>query len=158
MSKFGNTKIGAFLTKAAPGVLDLIGDTIPGGALIKTLVGSVLPESEKPEFEAALLEYETKEMEMMLNDRQDARAMQIAALEQSDNFSKRFVYYLAAFVMVTMFILMVLLYFVQIPEGNNEIVYMGFGLFLGIASTVAAFFFGSSSGSKEKDVLNALRK
>ena len=48
------------------------------------------------------------------------------------------------------FVLVILLFFATIPTGNSEIVYMSFGTFIGIVGTVAAFFFGSSSGSKEK--------
>jgi len=49
-----------------------------------------------------------------------------------------------------LFVFVILLFFVTIPTGNSEIVYMTFGTFIGIVGTVAAFFFGSSSGSKEK--------
>ena len=47
-------------------------------------------------------------------------------------------------------VFVILLFFGTIPTGNSEIVYMTFGTFIGIVGTVAAFFFGSSSGSKEK--------
>jgi steroid 5-alpha reductase family enzyme len=49
-----------------------------------------------------------------------------------------------------LFVFVILLFFVTIPTGNSEIVYMTFGTFIGIVGTVAAFYFGSSSGSKEK--------
>jgi len=49
-----------------------------------------------------------------------------------------------------LFVFVILLFFATIPTGNSEIVYMTFGTFIGIVGTVAAFFFGSSSGSKEK--------
>jgi hypothetical protein len=48
------------------------------------------------------------------------------------------------------FVFVILLFFVTIPTGNSEIVYMTFGTFIGIVGTDAAFFFGSSSGSKGK--------
>jgi len=49
-----------------------------------------------------------------------------------------------------LFVFVILLFFVTIPIGNSEIFYMTFGTFIGILGTVGAFFFGSSSGSKEK--------
>jgi hypothetical protein len=49
-----------------------------------------------------------------------------------------------------LFVFVILLFFATIPTGNSEIVYMTFGTFIGIVGTVAAFYFGSSSGSKEK--------
>jgi len=59
-----------------------------------------------------------------------------------------------------LFVFVILLFFVTIPTGNSEIVYMTFGTFIGIVGTVAAFFFGSSSGSKEKSdgILKVLGK
>ncbi len=49
-----------------------------------------------------------------------------------------------------LFVFVILLFFVTIPTGNSEIVYMSFGTFIGIVGTVAAFFFGNSSSSKDK--------
>jgi len=59
-----------------------------------------------------------------------------------------------------LFVFVILLFFVSIPTGNSEIIYMTFGTFIGIVGTVAAFFFGSSSGSKEKrdEILRVLGK
>jgi len=49
-----------------------------------------------------------------------------------------------------LFVFVILLFFVTIPTCNTEIVYMPFGTFIGIVGTVAAFFFGSSSGFMDK--------
>ena len=49
-----------------------------------------------------------------------------------------------------LFVFVILLFFATIPTGNSEIVYMTFGTFIGIVGTVAAFFFGNSSSSKDK--------
>jgi hypothetical protein len=59
-----------------------------------------------------------------------------------------------------LFVFVILLLFFTIPTGNSEIVYMTFGTFIGIIGTVAAFFFSSSSGSKEKSdgIMRALGK
>jgi len=86
--------------------------------------------------------------------------MQIAALGQDDVFSKRYAYYLSSAIFGMLFVFVILLFFVTIPTGNSEIIYMTFGTFIGIVGTVAAFFFGSSSGSKEKSdgIMRVLRK
>lgn len=159
--KFWDTKVGAILKQVAPSAIELVGDVVPGGKLLKTIFNSevmnnpVISDEEKVlakhEFTIALKEYEARERQMILDDVANARAMQTAALGQGDLFSKRFVYYLAAFIMIALFALLIMLFFIEIPDGNNEIVYMAVGIFMGIATTVAAFFFGSSQGSKEKD-------
>lgn len=160
--KFWETKVGKLLKKVAPEAVDIIGDTVPGGRLIKTIFDSVAgvdPEVAQ-EFNAALKEYELQEMQMVLNDRANARDMQKSALVQDDRFSKRFIYYLASFIMLSIVVLLILLFFIEIPERNSEIVYMAIGIFMGIVSTVAAFFFGSSAGSKNKEdgLLKAISK
>ena len=86
--------------------------------------------------------------------------MQIAALGQDDVFSKRYAYDLSTAIFGMLFVFVILLFFFIIPIGNREIVYMTFGAFIGIVGTVAAFFFGSSSGSKEKSdgMMKVLRR
>lgn len=159
--KFWDTKVGGILKQVAPAAIDLIGDTVPGGALLKSIFNTqvvnnpaISPEEKTMaslQFETALREYELTEREMILQDVANARAMQMAAMGQDDVFTKRFIYYLAAFIMISLMILLLMLFFVEIPEGNSEIVYMAIGIFMGIVSTVAAFFFGSSQGSKDKE-------
>jgi hypothetical protein len=157
---FWQTGVGGVLKKVAPAAIDLVGDHIPGGALLKTIFKSEIEKSglsaiEKEEavmdFEKALKEYELRERDMLLQDLADARDLQKAALQQGDLFSKRFIYYLAAFIMLAIAVFVAMLFYVDIPEGNSEIVYMAFGIFMGIGTSVAAFFFGSSQGSKDKE-------
>jgi len=150
MGKFkdenGKTRVGAFLETVAPDVLAIAGDLTGIGALDK--LGQLISKSDTMTPEDKNLAYEMLKLDT--DDRKSAREMQIAALGQDDKFSKRFAYYLSSAIIIIFAVLMVLLFFVDIPKGNSEIVYMGFGTFIGIVGTVAAFYFGSSSGSKDK--------
>lgn len=166
---FWDTKVGGLLSTVAPAAVNVIGDVIPGGQLLKTVFNQHVlnDDTRSPEekslaqlqFEAALLEYENKERQMLLDDVASARQMQTSALAQDDLFSKRFIYYLAGFIMLGLMAMLVMLFYIQIPEGNSEIVYMAIGIFMGIATSVAAFFFGSSQGSKDKEhgMLDAMK-
>lgn len=149
------TKVGAFLQKVAPTLLETAG-TLTGISGLKDL-GNMIKGS--PDLSENDKNIALELLKLDIQDRESARAMQMAALGQDDVFSKRFIYYLAAFIMVSLMILLVMLFFVQIPEGNSEIVYMAIGIFMGIVSTVAAYFFGSSSGSKQKEegLMQAIR-
>jgi len=142
----GKTRVGAFLETVAPDILEIAGDLTGVGALEKLgkMIGNndTLSEENKT-IALEMLKYDT-------DDRKSAREMQIAALGQDDIFSKRYAYYLSSAIFGMLFVFVILLFFVTIPIGNSEIVYMTFGTFIGIVGTVAAFFFGSSSGSKEK--------
>lgn len=96
-------------------------------------------------------EHANQSAQMYLNDVANARSMQIAALNQLDNFSKRFVYFLAAFMIVAATAFGVLLCFKVVPEQNKRLIEMFVDVFLFAgAFTVLGFFFGSSKGSEDK--------
>ena len=82
----------------------------------------------------------------------DARAMQVAALQQSDVFSKRFTMYLTSFWSVCAAIYIGFITFSVIPEQNVRFADTILGFILGtVIATILNFWFGSSIGSKEKD-------
>ena len=81
----------------------------------------------------------------------DARAMQIAALNQTDLFSKRYVMYLATFWSLTAVAYIFLITFTNIPEMNVRFADTILGFLLGtVVATILNFFLGSSASSKEK--------
>ena len=81
----------------------------------------------------------------------DARAMQVAALQQDDKFSKRFVMYLAMFWSLTAVAYIFLITFTNIPELNIRFADTILGFLLGtVVATILNFFLGSSASSKEK--------
>lgn len=85
-------------------------------------------------------------------DIKDARAMQVAALAQDDVFSKRFVYYLAAFWSVLTAVYIGAITFTAIPETNVRFADTILGFLLGtIVGTIMQYFYGSSRGSHGKD-------
>ncbi len=82
----------------------------------------------------------------------DARAMQIAALQQSDVFSKRFTMYLTSFWSIAAAVYIGFITFSVIPEQNVRFADTILGFILGtVVATMLNFWFGSSIGSKEKD-------
>lgn len=147
----GKTRVGNFLNKTAPHILDIVGDVLPDkGALgiVKNLISTdkKLTESQKAEA-LELLKFD-------LENTKDARDMQKVALQQADLFSKRYVYYLATFwsVIGGAFIFIVL--FKEIPKENVRLIDTIMGFLLGtIIATIINFFFGSSKGSSDKTKL-----
>lgn len=93
------------------------------------------------------------EVEMAyLKDRQDARAMQVAALNQSDLFSKRFIYYFAIGWSVVTAAYIGFITFAPIPKDNLRFADTVLGFLLGtLIATIVNFFYGSSRGSQVKD-------
>lgn len=143
------TRVGNFLRslkgKVLPTVLEAVGvgDLAKAVGIISTDENNAgLSESEKDYlFELLKLDYQ---------DLADARDMQKEALKQEDIFSKRFVYYLAIVVVAFVFVLVGGLFFVEIPQDNKTIIDMVIGIIIGGFTSIMAFFFGSSKGSKDK--------
>lgn len=94
-----------------------------------------------------------------LADVQNARNMQIAALQQNDLFSKRFMYYLAGFMILSSVVYGVALLFVDVPEANKRLVEQFSDMFLLTgALMVLSFFFGSSRGQERNEETRAITK
>lgn len=150
--KFKDTKVGKFITEKAPGILDAVDDVFPPAKILTALVGNEkLSPEETTEFNKLLLEYEQTERKDFLADVANARNMQLEALKQDDVFSKRYIYYLASFIVATAVGFGGMLFFVQFPEENRRMIEMFADLFLFAgAVTVINYFFGSSKGSADK--------
>lgn len=108
------------------------------------------PEEIKALREAAQKHEEFK-IEQANKNTADARAMQVAALNQDDKFAKRYVMYLATFWSVTAVVYIFLITFTFIPEMNVRFADTILGFLLGtVVATILNFFLGSSASSKEK--------
>lgn len=109
-------------------------------------------EAELHEFVLAQKEQELKENEQAYADTAGARSMQVAALQQSDVFSKRFIYFYAAGWSILACIYIGFITFGTIPEKNIRFADTILGFILGtVIATIIQFFFGTSQGSRNKD-------
>lgn len=85
-------------------------------------------------------------------DRASARDMQKAALDQGDTFSKRFIYYLALGVFGFSCLVVLLLFFVPVPESNQRVVDMVLGVIVGSGLiSVLNYFYGASDPNEKED-------
>jgi hypothetical protein len=119
------------------------------------------PDKETLEqWKAAARAHERDLIQMVFEDRANARSMQAAALGQSDLLSKRFVYYFATFWSIAAALYIAFITFGEIPEANVRFADTILGFLLGtIVATIVQFFFGSSDSSKQKDTaLESLSK
>ena len=148
----GTSKVGDILRSIGRSdiiekAIGIAGSVASGNYLgaIKTLI------SKDSDISPVQLEQINKEIELEYKDRADARALQVAALNQDDLFSKRFLYYFALGICGFSMLIVLLLFFVEIPESNQRIVDMILGVIIGSGLiSVINFFFGSSQGSKQK--------
>ena len=110
------------------------------------------------QFKAKLLDASVEIEKAYLADASDARKMQIAALQQDDLFSKRFIYFFSATWSLFAMIYIVIVTMGNIPEKNVQIVYTVLGFLLGTAiASIFNFFLGTTvRNSKKDDTMNAL--
>ena len=119
----------------------------------KLLDDNITNDEERLVLKAKLEELENLKQAQILNDISSARELQKTALNQSDKFSKRFIYYFASAVVIIAFAYIFLTSFYEIPEINKRFVDILTGGVITIVSTIVNFFFGSSKGSRDKDEL-----
>lgn len=133
--------------------LELVGDVANIEVLEK--IGEKLQDSPDltPEEKAEARQIILEEIKLANADRDSARKMQIAALEQNDKFSKRFVYFMAAFWSLIGAVYLFMVTFTKVAHNEHANTIIGF-LLGTIVATIINFFFGSSEGSKKKtDIL-----
>lgn len=151
--KFKDTKVGAFINKVAPTVIDTVGDIFPAANVLKALLPEdKLSPEQQTEFNAALQEYELNELREYLKDTQDARQMNVKLqeAESASKLSKNAAYYIDFVMIASLIILALLLFFKQIPDDNLQIANILFGSLVTYVGTIIAFHRGSSQGSSKK--------
>jgi hypothetical protein len=104
-----------------------------------------------PKAEEKLRELDLEYAKLHLENVKGARDMQNNALAQSDVFSKRFIYYFAAFWSVCAVVYIGFITFATIPEQNVRFADTILGFLLGtIVATFMNFFYGTSKSSQDK--------
>lgn len=107
-------------------------------------------ERNKAELEARRIDADLDKA--YLEDRDSARKLQTAALQQDDVFSKRFVYYFSIGWSVFAMAFMAVATLADIPEKNASTVSTIMGFLLGTAvSSIFSFFLGTTQANKSKD-------
>lgn len=148
-----STLVANKLPKVAEAVID------KGLDYVEDKIGFELKPDMTPEeverIREAAMKHEEFMTEQEVKNTMSARDMQTAALSQDDVFSKRFVYYLAAFWSIIAGVFIFAITFGSVPEDNIRFADMVSGFLLGtVIATIMNFFFGSSFGSSKKtDIL-----
>lgn len=146
------------LATLASNGLGMVADAVTkkGKEFVEEKLGIELTPDPSPEavenWKRAAQEHERELLAMAYGDTANARAMQVAALQQDDLFSKRFIYIFATFWSIFAAGYIAFITFGTIPEDNQRFADTILGFLLGtVVATILQFFFGSSMGSKKKD-------
>lgn len=145
--------LGKIFSGGAGNIVESVGKVIDNLTISKEEKAQINAEIQKEvnRHVETMTEHANKATEMYLKDVADARAMQIAALNQSDKFAKRFIYFLAAGVVTITMLYDFLFFYVEYPAKNHDIINM----IAGVLNTsclvmILSFFFGSSKSSDDK--------
>ena len=137
----------SFLTSLLSGGVSTLVETVVKGAgeLVTT-------DKERMAAEAEMVRLGIEREKAYLADTDSARKMQIAALEQNDLFSKRFVYWFAIIWSLFAMGFFIAITFADVPEKNLRMADTILGFLIGTAiASVFNFFLGTSMGSRKKD-------
>jgi hypothetical protein len=116
-----------------------------------TVEGVTAALTGNPEMTMKLKELDLEYAKINAADRDSARKMQIAALQQDDKFSKQFIYWFAIMWSVFSMIYFGLVTFIELPKDGVNFANIILGFLLGTAvAAIFNFFYGSSQGSKDK--------
>jgi hypothetical protein len=142
-----------------------------GGPLLK-LVGSLTGLepitkianmiSSDPAMSEAQKEIALNLLELDYKDLQSARDMQvaIATSANSTKLAKNFIYYLTTGVFIFSVVVVLLLFFVEIPDKNRDVVNFILGVIVGTGLTgIFNYFYGSSKRDQDQtDLLSVVKK
>ena len=153
-------KLLELLKGAAPALATVVAGPM-GGIAVKAIaekfgvadeVGAVAEAiAGDPEAAQKLSEIDLKKVEMEYADRANARAMQIAALQQDNPEAKNFIYRFAWFWSFTSVLYFFCVTFAPLPDGGRDFANIILGFLLGTAvANILSFFYGSSKSSQDK--------
>lgn len=156
MKPIKDTKLGAFLKEKAPKVLDVVGDLLPDrGALgiLKNLISSDpdIPAADKLEFQRIQYDFEIELHKLEMQDLQSARTREADVVKATGHMDY-FMYFFGT-MMIGLFIYTTYVSSTgNIPADMREIFIEGRAAVRDIVLGIAAYYWGSSAGSRIKDM------
>lgn len=155
-----NDVLAGLLKNVAPMLATAVAGPL-GGLAVKTIAEKLGVEDTveavaqaiqaDPEAAAKLAEIDLKQFEAEVKDRDGARAMQIAALQQDDWFAKNFIYLFTAVWSLFAMAYFAFVTFGTVPTSGVRMADTILGVLIGTVLTgFFNFFFGSSKSSKDK--------
>lgn len=155
-----NDILASLLKNVAPALATVVAGPL-GGIAMKTIAEKLGVEDTveaittaiqtDPEAAQKLAEIDLKQFELEVKDRDGARAMQIAALQQDDWFAKNFIYLFTSAWSAFAMLYFGFVTFGSVPDSGVRMADTILGVLIGTVLTgFFNFYFGSSKSSKDK--------
>jgi len=148
---FKETKLGQFISTKVPGVLDVVDDYFPPAKILTALVGKNLPPEDQIEFERLLNEYEKEMYALEIQDRTSARQREVD-LAKVVGHSDYMVWFLSVVLLIIFGFIVWHLVRESVPNENREVITNVVGIVEGLLISIYSYYFGSSMGSRIKDM------
>lgn len=154
MKRIKDTKVGKWLAKNSPDVLEVVGEVLPSSGIfgiIKNLINQgKIPAEHLMEFEKMEREFELEIARIEVSDRVSARERETEYIKATGH---------ADWMMIAVGIIIMLAFigclgfvvYRPIPQGNEHIIVNAIGILEGLVLSVAGYYYGSSLGSRLKD-------
>lgn len=134
------------IVKEITGVIDEVTTTKEEKAAINERITTIVQQHVE---RMATLANESEKQ--LLQDLDSARKMNSESAKSDDKFVRRFIYYLAGFIVLAVFAMLTVLMLGNVPDNYKDIALVVLGMTGGALTQVLAFFFGSTRGSDHKN-------
>lgn len=153
--KVRDTKIGKWLKEKAPQIAEVVGDVLPNEGvlgIIKNLIQKEKMSAEDlKEFQRLTNEITIEVARLEQKDKESARVREVEYIKQTGHADWMMIF-VGLSIILTFVGLMVLIVFKPIPSENEHIVVNAVGILEGMVLSVAGYYYGSSLGSRIKDM------
>lgn len=141
--KFKDTKVGIFLKKKAPAILDKVGDMLPDSGVLGIVKNLIDSSTELSPADKALAHQQMKELyELEVRDRESARLREVE-IAKTGKFD--ILFNITGFIGLSVFCFIIyVIVFRDIPEKNKELFIHLIGICEGIVLSIFGYYFGSA--------------
>ena len=131
-------------------VLSFVGDAV--SAVSSVVDKFVITDAERAEAKREIEGVLNERLKLAYDDLANAREMQISAMLSKDAFVRRFSAAYALVFTIAFFVVVGMLMFVDLPDKAQTVLDMLFGALAAGLTQILGFFYGSSEGSRNKDI------
>lgn len=153
---FKETKLGQWLTTKAPKIGNVVGNLLPDKGVLGIIKHAIssdpdIPNEVKLEFEKLQQEFEIELIELAMADRANARNRETEFVKATGHID--WMMTITGSLVLSAFVaLLIVICFKEIPAKNEHLVINAIGVIEGLVGLVVGYYYGSSAGSRIKDM------
>ena len=156
MKPLKDTKLGSWLSEKAPKIFSAVGEVLPEKGvlgIIRNIIHSDpdLTTEQKLEFEKMEHDFETEIFSLEIQDKDSARKREQEFVKVTGHMDWMQTA-VGVLVMSSFLAALVLIGFKEIPSKNEHLMINAIGIMEGLVLSVVSYYYGSSAGSRLKDM------